>query len=68
MIRKQSSIDKIIYEANGQKSFFGRDNLSFKTVNMSKKQRLDNICRYFKLKKLIKNIYLPLTIIKINKI
>ena len=39
MIRKQSSIDKIIYEANGQKSFFGRDNLSFKTVNMSKKHQ-----------------------------
>lgn len=58
----------MIYELNGQKSFFGRDNLSFKTVNMSKKQRLDNICKDFKLKKLIKNIYLPLTIIKTIKI
>ena len=58
----------MIYELNGQKSFFGRDNLSFKTVNMSKKQRLDNICNDFKLKKLIKNIYLPLIIIKTIKI
>ena len=58
----------MIYELNGQKSFFGRDNLSFKTVNMSKKQRLDNICKDFKLKKLIKNIYLPLIIIKTIKI
>lgn len=58
----------MLYEVNGQIFFFGRNNLSFKAVNMSKKHRHDNICKNFKLKKLIKNICLPLTIIKTKKI
>jgi len=60
VIKRQSSINKIIYENNGQKYFFGRDNLFFKSVNMPKKQRLTNLCKDFKLKKLIKNKFLPL--------
>jgi len=63
VIKKQSSLDKIINEKNSQKSFFGRDNLFFKKVNMPKKQNFDNICKKFKLKKLVQNIYLPLKIV-----
>ena len=66
MIKRKSSIYKIIHENNGQLSFFGRDNLSFKSVNMVKKQHLDNICRKFKLKKIIKNNKLYLDILNIN--
>ena len=44
MIRKKSSINIFHYENNGQQTFFGRDNLSFKTVNMPTKQHFDNIC------------------------
>ena len=49
------------------KFFFGRDNLFFKTVNLPKKQRFDNTCKDFKLKKIINNILLPLSILKINE-
>ncbi len=66
MIKRQSSLYKIIYEQNGQKCFFGRDNLSFKTVNMPKPQRFDNICLNFKLKKLVKNISLNMPFIAIK--
>ena len=68
MIRKKSSLYNIIYEKNGQKAFFGRDNLSFKTVNMPKKQILDNICKNFKLKKFVRNNYLFLKIINIKNL
>tara|TARA_B110000263_G_scaffold146796_1_gene127338 strand:- start:827 stop:1027 length:201 start_codon:yes stop_codon:yes gene_type:complete len=65
-MKKKSSIDKYIYELNGQISMFGHDNLSFKTINMPKKQRFNNICINFKLKKLIKEINLFLPIIYID--
>ena len=68
MIKRQSSINKIIYENNGQKYFFGRDNLFFKSVNMPKKQRLTNLCKDFKLKKLVKNKFLPLKFLNIDKV
>ena len=68
MIKRQSSINKIIYENNGQKYFFGRDNLFFKSVNMPKKQRFTNLCKDFKLKKLIKNKFLPLKFLNIDKV
>ena len=68
MIKRKSSLNKIFYEKNGQKSFFGRDNLSFKAVNMAKKQHYVNICRDFRLKKIIKKIILYLPVININKI
>ena len=51
------SLNKIIYETNGQLSFFGRDNIYFKTINMSKKQRFNNICIDYNLKKLVRNNY-----------
>ena len=53
VIRHKSSIDKKNYEISGQLSLFGRDNLDFKTVNLSKVQKYVNLCRIFKLKKIL---------------
>ena len=53
VIRRKSSIDKKNYEISGQLSLFGRDNLDFKTVNLTKGQKFVNLCRVFKLKKII---------------
>ena len=47
---KKNSIQMIQLESRGQKFFFGRDNILFKTVNMPKKQYFKNICFKFKLK------------------
>ena len=66
--RRKSSLDKINYELMGQQSFFGRDNLSFKTVNLPHSQRYENLCYKFKLKKLVSNLHLPLPAIIINNI
>ena len=57
MIRSKHSLNKIIYEKNGQLFFFVRDNLYFKTINMPKKQRFNKICRDYNLKKLVRNIF-----------
>ena len=51
--RHKSSIDKKNYELSGQLSLFGRDNLDFKIVNLAKHQKFVNLCRVFKLKKII---------------
>jgi len=58
--RHKSSINKKNYELSGQLSLFGRDNLDFKTVNLTKGQKFVNLCRVFKLKKIIlqKKIFL----------
>ena len=66
VIRRKSSLDKINYELMGQQSFFGRDNLSFKTVNLPRSQRYDNLCNKFRLKILINNLHLALPIIISN--
>ena len=66
VIRRQSSLDKINYEISGQLAFFGRDNLSFKTVNLPKVQRYKNLCNKFRLKKIIKINFLPIPIIVIK--
>ena len=60
VIRCKSSIDKKNYELSGQLTLFGRDNLDFKTVNLTKGQKFVNLCRVFKLKKIIlqKKIFL----------
>jgi hypothetical protein len=52
VIRRKSSIDKKNYELSGQLTLFGRDNLDFKTVNLAKGQKLVNLCKVFKLKKI----------------
>ena len=67
MIKRQSSINKIFHEKIGQRTFFGRDNLLFKTINMSKKQRFDNICEVFKLKKHVKKKSLCFLLIEVHK-
>ena len=60
-IRKKSSIYKKSYELYGQISFFGKDNLNFKAVTLAKTQRYINLCKKFRLKKIIlqKNMHLP---------
>ena len=65
-IRRQSSLDKINYEISGQLSLFGRDNLSFKTVNLPKTQRYNNLCNKFRLKRLVSNLHFSLPAIIIN--
>ena len=68
VIRRQSSLDKINFEISGQLSLFGRDNLSFKTVNLPKAQRYDNLCNKFKLKRIIKIIFISIPIILIKNV
>ena len=68
VIRRKSSLDKINYELMGQQSFFGRDNLPFKTVSLPRAQRYDNLCNKFRLKILVNNFHLSLPIIIINNI
>tara|TARA_B100000700_G_C15014351_1_gene842548 strand:+ start:1320 stop:1523 length:204 start_codon:yes stop_codon:yes gene_type:complete len=65
-IRRKSSIDKQYYERIGQGMLFGHDNIHFKTINLSKKQRFKDLCKIFRLKKLVKDksILLDLTILK----
>lgn len=64
-IKRKNSILKQCYEANGQKSMFGRDNLHFKTVNHPKPHRFVELCNEFKLKKLIINKELKLSLYSI---
>ena len=68
VIRRQSALDKINYEISGQLALFGRDNLSFKTVNLPKVQRYDNLCNKFRLKKIIKINFLLIPMITIKKV
>ena len=66
MNKKKKLVNIINYEKNGQKAFFGRDNLSFKTINLPKKQRFVNICHTFNLKKIIKKNSLRLSFFSVN--
>ena len=68
IIRRQSSLDIINCEKLGQLSLFGRDNISFKTVNLPKTQRYDNLCNKFRLKKIIKINFLQIPIIAIKSV
>ena len=52
-------------EELGQISLFGYDNLSFKTINHPKSHRLINLCRNFRLKKILIKKKFQLTFIKI---
>ena len=54
-ITTKDSILKKWYEANGQQSMFGYDNLEFKTINHPTRHRFDNLCSEFKLKKFNKH-------------
>ena len=61
MTKTKKSINITYSENNGQQSFFGHDNIFFKTINMSKKQHFKNICCNFKLKQTYKKrkLFLP---------
>ena len=50
-ITTKDSILKKWYEANGQESMFGYDNLEFKTINHPIKHKFIDLCPEFKLKK-----------------
>ena len=50
-ITTKDSILKKWYEYNGQQSFFGYDNLEFKTINHPTPHRFVELCPEFKLKK-----------------
>ena len=52
-ITRKDSILKQYYEANGQESMFGYDNLEFKTVNLPYSSKYVHLCSKFKLKKII---------------
>ena len=66
VIRKKSSINKEYYESIGQGMLFGHDNIYFKTINLSKKQRFKNLCKKFRLKQLIKDKSFVLDLIILN--
>ena len=66
VIRRKSSINKKYYESIGQGMLFGHDNIYFKTINLSKKQRFTNLCRNFFLKQLVKKKSVVLNLIKLN--
>ena len=51
-IKRKSSIQKKYCESIGQGLLFGHDNLSFKTVNLPKKQCFINLCKKFSIKKI----------------
>jgi len=53
VIHRKSSKHKRYYEAKGQDSFFGYDNLYFKTVNLPVRQNFKNLCPKFNLKKIV---------------
>ena len=60
VIRTKDSINKQLYEAMGQASMFGHDNLQFKTVNHPLKHVFVELCPKFKLKKLSTELKLKL--------
>ena len=61
VIRTKDSINKKIYEARGQVSMFGHDNLKFKTVNHPLKHKFVQLCSDFKLKQLSIELKLKLS-------
>jgi hypothetical protein len=66
-ITTKDSILKQYYEANGQESMFGRDNLQFKTVNHPLKHKFVELCSEFKLKKISTELKLKLSVLSLFK-
>ena len=66
VIRRKSSIYKEYYELFGQMSFFCKDSLKFKTVIHANAQRYVNLCKKFKLKKIILKKQTLLSFIEIH--
>ena len=65
VIRTKDSINKKLYEANGQASMFGHDNLPFKTVNHPLRHKFVELCSEFKLKQLSNELKLKLNYLSI---
>ena len=71
-ITNKDSILKKYYEANGQTSMFGYDNLEFKTINHPTPHRFTDLCPEFKLKQFnnaaaVELPYVPLSSLKVFK-
>ena len=65
-MRTKDSINKQLYEAMGQASMFGHDNLQFKTVNHPLRHKFVKLCPKFKLKKLSNELKLKLSYFSIS--
>ena len=71
-ITNKDSILKKYYEANGQTSMFGYDNLEFKTINHPTPHRFTDLCSKFKLKQINNTAaaelpFVPLSSLKVFK-
>ena len=66
VLRRKYSINKKYYESIGQGMLFGHDNIHFKTINLSKKQRFKNLCKKFRLKKIVKDKSIILDVAILN--
>jgi len=64
VIHRKSSKCKKYYESIGQGSFFGYDNLHFKTINLPARQNFKNLCPNFNLKKIINRKLISIKIIE----
>ena len=65
-ITNKDSILKKYYEANGQTSMFGYDNLEFKTINHPIKPKFIDLCPEFKLKQNKKSLIVNIPVKELN--
>ena len=66
VIRTKESINKKLYEVNGQAFMFGHDNLQFKTVNHPLRHKFVELCPEFKLKQLSNELKLKLNYLSLG--
>ena len=65
-ITTKDSILKKWYEYHGQQSFFGYDNLEFKTINHPPPHRFVELCPEFKLKQNKKSLIVNIPVKELN--
>ena len=65
-ITTKDSILKKWYEYHGQQSFFGYDNLEFKTINHPTPHRFVELCPEFKLKQNKKSLIINIPVKELN--
>ena len=65
-ITRKDSILKQYYEANGQQSMFGYDNLEFKTINHPTAHSFVHLCNEFKLKMTKKSLIVSIPVTEIT--
>ena len=65
-ITTNDSILKKWYEYHGQQSFFGYDNLEFKTINHPTPHRFVELCPEFKLKQNKKSLIVNIPVKELN--